>query len=568
MDVEVLGPGNAIDRYCPGGNQGLNALTSVGFPANDDPLRNRPPSSTKGKGLIDSGSTAGVSMNGFCVKDDIFKLNQIQNKPDLLKTSKETICQKAIKSETYRNDLFSNSFIDGLVEKDVLVDEVKGIRDKVKGIRDKVDQHFSIELLKKDYKCLTRKVDIKVGVDRIIADQKEVLKYWNNLPSQKGSSSTVVRPSLGARNRTSLVPNMQGVHGKVCNAGNTCYISSFLQFVGGSDYHYDKIEQIINENSEHCRHWDHAPLFQFLNYTKELVDCLRNGDNVSAQQIRIFIDFFNRTLSPGSSFQLVLNRQDSTEYLLNKLIEAESKFSPLEVICCNEIHDSSIEIPYGFKREQIDGLIQAGSLADIYDFYLNYCNSDTGQYHNLYSYMMHEALMKEDEIGVPLYKTLGYSYYEDKTVNGLKQFRYQKVLQHNIMLSPSISLEEGKIDLEGILLPYFDALNLNDQVQLNLIRYGVGSDPRFVQIQGKNNDQIVNCDGLVTIADEDFRIVTASVHSPDSDRDGGHWTTVKWNEVQGCYYYYSDFSDPIRLDSDQFNEVSGGFTALVLERVQ
>ena len=171
MGASSVGHAGNIDNWTKVKTVLNDKVGWLGGSANADPLRYRSSSSTNGKGLIDSGSTAGVSMNGFCVNDDIFRLNQIQNEPDLLKTSKETICQKAIKSETYRNGLFQLAFEDlklnpNLVEKDVLVDEVKGIRDKV-------DQHFSIELLKNDYKCLTRKVDIKVGVDRIIADQKK-----------------------------------------------------------------------------------------------------------------------------------------------------------------------------------------------------------------------------------------------------------------------------------------------------------------------------------------------------------------------------------------------------------
>ena len=304
---------------------------------------------------------------------------------------------------------------------------------------------------------------------------------------------------------------------------------------------------------------------------KAMVDKLGQGNQVTKNQISSFLTQLNQfILSQGHDdphfFQT--SRQDDPHALFSKIREVFDFFlTDLSFIEVNETDERPLVIPSNSLQnydslEAIDANYRQAR-QDILD------GVGLDRYDDWRAFQMKNYLEKANgDSNEPTWKLLGYIKYSTyKGESHIPKICYTKRIE---LSAANRKTNTDSLDLDQMIRSQklsFE-LDFSETIRMDILRYNVTTTPGQYRIDGKNNskiDFVQGAPGVISLNGAHFRITSATIHSPGSTRDGGHWTALRWDPELQQYVHYSDSSQPRILDLTEISVLSKGFVSLELK---
>ncbi|RAP22839.1 hypothetical protein DID73_02610 [Candidatus Marinamargulisbacteria bacterium SCGC AG-343-K17] len=366
-------------------------------------------------------------------------------------------------------------------------------------------------------------------------------------------------------------PVQSSLSGTVQNAGQTCYVSSMLQFLNASQIDSDDLDRSVAIAQQESGS-DQKTIVVSL---KRLVDTLRHGNHISQNDIGSFLNQLNRFIQNQGHqrphfFQT--NRQDDPHALFSKIREVFDFFlTDVSSVEVNEKTDMDRLIIPENAEENYD------SLEAIDDCYRQAKQAisdgvDLARFDDWRAFQMKSYLESIDANNEPTWKSLGYIRYS--TYKGgpllIHKICYAKRIELSAVNRDELSSHSLNLDQMIRDQKVSHELGFSETIRMDILRYDVVTTPGQYRINGKNNsmiDFVAGRPGVVSLNGSNFRITSATVHSPRSTSDGGHWTALLWDSQLQGYVQYSDSSQPIIIDPNMISDLSRGFVSIELQAI-
>ena len=196
---------------------------------------------------------------------------------------------------------------------------------------------------------------------------------------------------------------------------------------------------------------------------------------------------------------------------------------------------------------------------------------DLASFDDWRAFQMKRYLESSGANNEPTWKSLGYIRYSTyKGPSLIHKICYAKRIELSAVNRDEPSSHPLNLDQMIRAQKLSHELDFSETIRMDILRYDVATTPGQYCINGKNNsmiDFVPGRPGVVSLNGSNFRITSATIHSPRSTSDGGHWTALRWDSQWQRYVQYSDSSRPQFLEPTMISNLSRGFVSLELKAI-